>query len=417
MAYGLIRWVASFLTGAILILIWAIPPRDTRAFAELIYPGIRWRSERSVEDVATSRIAARVRREAETYQRLHWKDSLSALAVAAREAGSEGVVGLPPQAGEGFDLPLRDALQAELDRLGPGAPRIPVGVIFMDSRVGAHPWQLQRNRYLVSYWEELMASNEPGNPYCFVVAPLAWSAADSAYFNLGRSWRRMVTTLPDSTPPNPLGPCAFHARYGAPGREVASWLWRGGYTFTMGGGARWSEGFRPGGPGAPPFRGFFGARDSRNSWWFPSPAAEQCLQGDESSCLEAVMEHGQFPGLFLLYPEGEGGALEGDPLSSRLYRYVSRSVFAGRDLGLFYDLEREFGEDRFLQFWRSDLGVEEAFHAAFGLPMARWVLEWGQDRLGALDKAPPVRGGAILLTLLTVILLAGVAVVAQGRRG
>ena len=419
MAPGLKTWLTLVLGGGALVAAWALPPRTQGEFYELFYPGSYGRMEPTVEQMAYSGVRGRLNRAAETYQKLLWRDSLAALAEAAREASTNLVVRFPPGQEERYEAGLRAALALQLGAMGAPEPSVPVGIVFMEVDALAHPSQRERLALLPTYWEELLASNEPADPYCFVVAPVGPLGEDGSHRDLERHWSRMVEIIPGAQDPNPLGPCAFYARYGVPGGEIARWLGSRGFTFAMGAGA---GGRLPWDPNmaAPRAlrRGLFGARSGYYSDFFVGPRAEKCLMGSTGSCLRAIADSvpsAYYP-LFLLTPTEDLSA-SGDRLAVRLYRYTRMSLLAGDDLDLFRDLEEEFGGESFQRFWSSDLPLEGAFRAAFGVSPGDWVMARAQARLGVLEEAPPVRAGATLLTLMLVALLAGVAVVAQDRRG
>jgi hypothetical protein len=89
--------------------------------------------------------------------------------------------------------------------------------------------------------------------------------------------------------------------------------------------------------------------------------------------------------------------------------------FAGRESELLWDLQEEYGPERFLTFWGSELGFEAAFQAAFGTPFPEWVMGWAQREVGVMEASPIVPLGATLLSLITIAGVAAFALV-RGRR-
>jgi hypothetical protein len=89
--------------------------------------------------------------------------------------------------------------------------------------------------------------------------------------------------------------------------------------------------------------------------------------------------------------------------------------FGGRESGLLWDLQEEYGPERFLAFWGSELGFEEAFQAAFGTTFPQWVMGWAEREVGVLEASPAVPLGATLLSLVVIGGFAAFAL-ARGRR-
>jgi hypothetical protein len=89
--------------------------------------------------------------------------------------------------------------------------------------------------------------------------------------------------------------------------------------------------------------------------------------------------------------------------------------FAGHGTRLLYDLEEEFGRERFSRFWTSDADVEEAFLSAFGEPPEEWLMRWAQARWGHLRVGPGIPFQAGFLSFLTLGLFTGLALF-MGRR-
>ena len=96
-------------------------------------------------------------------------------------------------------------------------------------------------------------------------------------------------------------------------------------------------------------------------------------------------------------------------------RYRRWGVAYGHEPSLLADLVEEFGEESFARFWQSELPVGEAFADVFGVSRAEWTYGWAEERLGSRTS----RGGLVLdglLSLLTVLLLVGVASGVSHRR-
>ncbi|OLD04775.1 MAG: hypothetical protein AUI99_02355 [Gemmatimonadetes bacterium 13_1_40CM_3_69_22] len=192
-----------------------------------------------------------------------------------------------------------------------------------------------------------------------------------------------------------LGPCAFYAAYGAPGKGVRRWLTKRGYD--LAGSPAWD--------GAPPERreSFVMYQDGtrwRWSWWsvyrFPVTAIA-CLGGRTMSCEAAVLW-----GAEETTDDSPPQFLESD---TRGWWRSQRVLYSDRYLA---EVAREVGHDRFLRFWSSTEPVDTALAAALKMPVGEWTVRWQRrfvPRL-PLGAAPPTSSAALG------ILLAGLAVVA-----
>jgi hypothetical protein len=372
--------------------------------------------ERSPEYEAYQKVLRETRGAAYTYQRLQWRDSVASLARSSGEEGNWVAVALPAGAPEGYGPGMEAAIREQLGSVGVADPRIPVGVLFIDAVAQAHP-QAPPDVAMINAQEEVMVSTGAGNPFCFVVVPVR-GVSEGTLLALERKWTDMVSTPPGSTgPPRPLGPCLLHAKYGTPGPRIFRWLWDGAYTFGMG---DWGRGATlPSGEDSRFRRDLFGLR-LRHFTSNPSlPLAEACLMGQEDACRKSVAggpPHDFFSFYSYYWSDGDNRiAPDGSPLAFQT-RLLYSLAFGSLDAFLLWDLEAEFGSERFQRFWSSEEGVEEAFQAAFGEPLGRWVMRWAQERIHPMTAAAPVPPGASLLTLLTVCLLAGMAVLVQRRR-
>ena len=199
-----------------------------------------------------------------------------------------------------------------------------------------------------------------------------------------------------------LGPCAFYAAYGTPGRPVESWL----------AARHWDVGLYLGSHGIAGERftsmDFLG--DPRFPWYwdgvysFP-PATVACLAGRPSGCRAAVLA---------------GAADEGTVripnvvLVERRWWRVQHLLPGERYLG---DVARTVGRDRFLDFWTSAQPVDTALAAALKRPVGEWTADWerGFVRPIRLGPTPPL-GAAVIAAAIAVMVLTVVAATASRRQ-
>ena len=186
-----------------------------------------------------------------------------------------------------------------------------------------------------------------------------------------------------------LGPCAFFARWGVPGKPVRLWMARRHYDLAdvPSWGPEWSH--------QPEASWMM----DRNTGWFWAAvyghpiAAIGCLAGRAPSCRTAVLA--DTPPKLL-------------DATVRWWR-EERLVQGWRYLG---DVAREVGYDRFRQFWNSTEPVDTALAAALKMPVGEWTARWERRFLPRL----PLGAAAPLSAAVLGILLGGaaVAVVARG---
>jgi hypothetical protein len=199
-----------------------------------------------------------------------------------------------------------------------------------------------------------------------------------------------------------LGPCAFYAAYGTPGRPVESWL----------AARHWDVGLYLGSHGiaGERFTSLDLMGDARFPWYwdgvysFP-PATVACLAGRPSGCRAAVLA---------------GAADEGTIpipnviLLERRWWRTQHLLPGERYLG---DVARTVGRDRFLSFWTSGQPVDTALALALKRPVGEWTADWerGFVRPIRLGPTPPL-GAAVIAVAIAVIVLTVVAATASRRQ-
>jgi hypothetical protein len=222
-------------------------------------------------------------------------------------------------------------------------------------------------------------------------------------------WRRVQRESPSNKWLRPwlkssLGPCAFLAAYGMPGRSVRSWLSGRGFDLALT--PSWDDSVSIGRR-----RGAWvtlGEGRSWTWWWdliyqqsFPAVA---CLAQRVAGCQEAV-----------LATTGDHGQPSAVVMTDR--RFWQRQRLIG---GTYYlsDVAREVGRDRFLEFWNSSLPVDTALARALRRPVGEWTASWQQRLLPAqLRLGPSAPAGASLLAaFLAAVAVATVALTARKRQ-
>jgi hypothetical protein len=371
-----------------LIALWALPPRDAEDWLRGWFGNP---SDPSPELAAFREVQVEVRRLAFIYQGIEWHDSVRVLAEVAVEEGDGFLARVPDSAAAGSEAALTEAVRLQLQAAEVGRPAMPVGAVVMETGYGLPPG-VAGARFPSGNWE-LFVSRDEESPFCFLVDPELGAGA-----NLQRTLARMTWTGSDSSgAPNPLGPCGLHAKYGSPGDGVFAWLRAGGYALGEGSLAYWDQRIL----GGRAERRFGSRRIYRLS-----TNGEACVMGLREGCLRAFLK-------------GGGGSPTGSsfPVAFTLEGAGSDAGFGGMRARVLYDLEEEFGSERFARFWTSDLEVEEAFRGVYGEPVEEWLVRWAQARWGPLKVGPQVPLQATFLSFLTLGLFTGLGLYMGRRRG
>lgn len=215
----------------------------------------------------------------------------------------------------------------------------------------------------------------PGNPFYVQRVTLLPTATDGhacVILETADTARRPVFRM--AHPRDALGPCAFFAAFGLPGKGVAQWLEYRGYDVA------WLPDWtvRPHAP--------YPMERSTATEWFETTLSH----------LGGVTTPGDYLGYAGLYWESGSllscatGKVEGChryffTLRGDLVRHPMPGAYEG--IPSFNDatgrvlatLVREQGPERFAKFWRSPLPPQQAFDAAFTVPFDQWAPAWAKS--------------------------------------
>ena len=281
---------------------------------------------------------------------------------------------------------LRPLLVAEMDtvwsQLKLGATKVAVVVVFEAPRItyrGSTP--LEERGGNASY----LLPDSTNRTTCGVLIPAGYWLID--LLRVGRVEReaQFREWLKGS-----LGPCAFYAAYGNPGKPVRSWLARRNFDVALY--PVWDSPWR---------HRLWGLEQdpARQRWWWDwvynqSLTAVACLARRPDACRSAVLE-----GV-------EGSFDDSVPRVVTLGQWwwkSQRLVAAERYLS---DVAREVGHDRFLRFWSSTQPVDTALAAALRMPVGEWTISWE----GRFAPPLPLGAAAPLSASMLALLLAAAAV-------
>lgn len=361
------------------------------AVAATLLPAERLELPRSTDAVERARydsLLTELRRTHAELQLGRWADSLSVV-MTASEPGSitVGVSGV----GEPEIADWREAVATSLTDGGIHETDVRLGAFWVPLQAAAVPGVTLGASAL---GDMTFARLEP-LPYCFTVHTVGSPSVGDVEANT--SW------LQDAP-----GPCRMMARYGAPGRRIATWLDAGAWGFGRRVLAEEDRShLRTRSYAAMPI---FGTR--RHPLAFTHPVVGACMTGSPAGCARAVTD-----GSIAAPPGSDAEHLLGrTQVSYADLGWTQERPFSYLDDSLFADLEAQFGQEAFERFWTSDGSVEAAFASAFGVEIGDWVLAWVDAQMGIAKAGPGIPGVDFLLAMLTIGGLTAVASGAAMRR-
>jgi hypothetical protein len=293
--------------------------------------------------------------------------------------------------------PIADsAVHAAWRQLGLGETKVKVAVV-----IQLAPLSAARDRPLSEEGSAAyLAPDSTDRTTCIAVVSLAryWTRF---FANDPRDLVRVPLDMLVQSLKAGLGPCAFYAAYGTPGKSVRGWLVSRGWdlALTLDAGARGRQ-----------YNSLIEMVDPRYPWYWEAvyslpPTAVACLASRPDGCRAAVLA-GASDDPAIPFPD----ILPIDRRWGRVPRLVEGQRFLG-------DVARAVGRDRFLSFWTSALPVDSALAAALKRPVGEWTADWQRDfvRPIRLGPAPPLGGVAIAL-LIAALAVAVVAITASRRQ-
>jgi len=201
---------------------------------------------------------------------------------------------------------------------------------------------------------------------------------------------------------NSLGPCAFYAAYGNPGKPVRHWLANRSFDVALS--PSWNA------PGNLENTTWWLTEFRTGHWWWEMiyrnpPSTVACLGGRPAGCREAVLKGVEY---------GFDDSLPRVIAPARRWWLRQGLVPGERYLA---DVAREVGRERFLRFWTSSQPVDTALAEALKTPVGRWTERWERRYVPKvpLGAAAPL-GASLLASLLGAVAVAGTAVTARRRQ-
>ena len=373
------RWLTVVAGCAALVALRALPPSDFRTPPRNATP----------QTLHLESVERQVGRLHAALRTLRWSDSLSELAV---RSAVDGLALAGPRGNGVGDDALRaweEAQRAALAERPRRDPDMVVGVFWQPLNHGGLP-----DVPAIARGDEVtFVGARDGTPYCLRVIPII---------------RTDPRTLERSA--SHVGPCRLYASYGLPGAEIQAWLDASALDFARVHVPGWAADLaRTTPPRAEGTMRLFGV--SRPPLAQNGVPVQRCLAGDATACARAVSD----PELIGPTYGDRGWLVANTPASS----YGSRMPdppFGYLDDALLYEWEEEFGPDAFARFWTSSGLMNEAFEAAFGIPLGAWVLDWVGQHAELYRAGPSLPGSSVGWTLIVLGALAAVATLAGQRR-
>jgi hypothetical protein len=372
MARELKWWIAAALLGCTVLGFVYLPPRA----APLLWRRFHEPPPPTPYRLRVQELAAAWRKSAVELRLLEYRERLRPELERRRALEVPGpavIVDWPDAASKDLPRYVASALDSAWTRLGLGVTKVSVGVV---AAFGAPEPDRGQPSLPPSMTVYLLPDSSDRNT-CLV-------------FLQGFHWARRLHALPRSAPRDPrfeafmqnvLGPCAFYAAFGSPGREIRRWL--GARRFDLALYPRW-ESQPAGGPDD------YVMLDRRQPWFWMQvyqypPDAIGCLAGRRDGCRTAVLTG--------------AGTTEPPSRIVTTERWWWHQALVGGDYYL-ADVVRTVGHERFRRFWGSELPVDTALAAALRTPVGDWTREWQASLVPPIRLGPTVPPSSALLGLL-----------------
>ncbi len=390
MAFGMKHWIGLVLAGCALLAVAALPPRA---------PRIDGRVTSSAAERRAAALSSEVRRDHELLKRLRWQDSLPSLVI--RKAVDGVAVVAPPQFPDSVLAAVRSQVLDEKRELGRTDPHVLFGYVFQPNDQSAQPGIHTRSTY--NPWPDVMAGEAEGHPYCLAVLEVSRRTLDRP-----EGLRNSMRWYLGSHRTEMMGICRLVLRYGLAGTDVTSWLKAGASSFALS---------QNRASGAQAWRTRWNSTSSAVlAQWLahlsPSGPLRACLARRTEACLaEARVIHPQDSSRSMaigVFIQTHSDFLRATSPGSPPFSLAGGFLFA--------DLEQEFGSDAFGRFWRSNEGVQQAFHDAFGVDMDTWLVRWTRRNLPTYRPGPSLAGMTALGFFVLLAICGGLAAVATAKR-
>jgi hypothetical protein len=383
------RWAAAAVLGCVVIAFAYLPPRG----------GVSTKGLRLFVNQPPQGTAARLRAQALADE---WRAADGALRLVQERQRFRQAVGAAPRRGDtaGVTVLFTSAatvspavvhiVEAAMDtawrQLGLGETKVRVAAVI-------ELWDPSLQRDEFAYLEP--DSTDRTTCIAFLPAGTFWSRVMRRERMAGTGFG-LVQWLQSG-----LGPCAFYAAYGTPGKPVRRWLAARSWDVAL-----YLDADRRGPDrfssvnvlGDPRFRWFW-----ESIYSFP-PATVACLAGRSEGCRAAVRA---------------GSETDGDmpiPQVLRMERRWWRKQHLLPGERYLADVKQAVGRERFLSFWTTGLTVDSALTVALKQPVGEWTSEWERRFVPRIRLGPTVSIVAMILALLVGAIAVTAVTLSASRR-
>ncbi|HET9709187.1 MAG TPA: hypothetical protein VFP39_12890 [Gemmatimonadales bacterium] len=400
MARQLRWWIAAPLGACLVFAIAYLPPRPMPLLGQRVFRLAQTFEPPTPYRQRVQELAGRYRRTAFELAMREYEDSLRpeleqhraqevpgpAVYFAGPDSLSDSAQGL-----------VRALLERAWNRLGLGISKISVGVVI--SVVFQRPPPQEAPAHFPQADVDLIPDST-NRTTCLAFIPIIyWGRPGILKLARPAPTAKLAEQLQRS-----LGTCAYFAKFGAPGQEIARWLTSRHYDlaedpWTMRTPARSSRV----GLWDPDFNELL---DPDKPWfWFQvyryGPDAVGCIAGRPAACGRAALAGGPGPT---------------SPIVSTEQNWRTPASPAGANR-YFADLVDDIGPERFGRFWNSELPPDTALATAMRMPVGEWTRRWQATLVPPIRLGPVAPPSAMMLaTLLGVVAVALVMLTAKRRQ-
>ncbi|MFI5234101.1 MAG: hypothetical protein ACHQXA_00180 [Gemmatimonadales bacterium] len=395
MARELTRWGAALAIACVAVAAGYLPPHGGDA-----RPAGQMPPEPGVARARANALADQWRAVARALQIARYRAALDPV-LSARADASGPTVALLADAPDSLRLRAESLLTPRIEaawrRLGLGTTKVRVGVVVdlrqNQSSTAAPAEEESRLTYVLP--------DSTDRTTCLAIVPSRWYR-----FALTHPDQHLDPGVLDRWLGPSLGPCAFYARFGTPGRQIRQWLAARRYDLAL----------------KPSWNGDSGRGDAflyyltadrqpptanaaRHWNWGGffelQPDARACFSGRAAACRRAIAEGDDAGGI------GTSGTIvtPENPWALNLQSFLGGNHFLA-------DVAARAGTNRFLDFWTTTLPVDSALSLALREPVDAWTVGLARQ----LSPAPPLGPALRPLDLVLGLLLAGIlfAAIAYG---
>lgn len=388
------RWALVALAGCVVLALAYLPPRGaTPSGSSVFVAQSRWgtparqRAQALADEWRVADASLRLLRARRELQEL-LREAKAGTSLVVVSESADVAIATPPIADSAIHVAWR--------QLGLGETKVRVAVIIQLAVASAVHDRPTIEEGIAAY----LAPDSTDRTTCIVVLPAGnyWTRVFRGAEVSGRlQFGAAVLTLKSG-----LGPCAFYAAYGTPGKSVRGWLVSRGWdlALTLDAGARGRQGNSPIGMAEARYYSYWEAIYSL------PPTAVACIASRPEGCRAAVLA-GASDDPAIPFPDIVR-------IDRRWWRRVPLLVDGQRFLA---DVAHEVGRDRFVSFWTSALPVDTALAVALKRPVGEWTADWerGFVRPIRLGPAPPL-GAAAIAVAIAILVLTVVGVTASRRQ-